>query len=142
MVSRRDLFRTAAGAYAALGDVALAQGSGAVPTIGVLSLATATSHVREFRSFREGLREHGYVEGQTIRIEERYADGDRKRVPELLDDLLRRGVALIVSPGPSVARAVRRLAAQMPVVAVALPSSHRYPDLFDQLARPGGSVTG
>ena len=77
--------------------------------------------------------------GQTIRIEERYADGDRKRAPELLDDLVRHGVALIVTPGPSAARAVRRLAPQMPVIAVALPSSRRYEDLFDQLARPGGS---
>jgi len=142
MLSRRDFIRATASAWVVVGDVALARRTGDVPTIGILSLATATSHVRELASFREGLREHGYVEGHTIRIEERYADGDRERVPELLDDLLRRGVALIVSPGPSVARAVRRLAAQMPVVAVALPSSHRYPDLFDQLARPGGSVTG
>jgi ABC-type uncharacterized transport system substrate-binding protein len=141
VLSRRGFIQSAL-AVGGAGNAALAQVGGGAPVIGVLSLATVASHVREFRSFREGLRERGYVDGQTIRIEERYADGDRTRLPELLDDILRRGAALVVTPGPSVARAIRRLAPRMPVIAVALPSSRRYPDLFEQLARPGGNVTG
>ena len=142
MISRRGLFLAATGLCVTPSRGAIAQHRGKLPTVGVLSLASRDSHVSDLRALREGLRTLGYVEGHNILVEEVYADGDVKRLPGLLDDVLRRGATVLVAPGPSAARAIRRLAPRTPVVAVALPSSNKYPDLFDQLARPGGSITG
>src|SRR4051794_23706521 len=92
MISRRDLVLAAAGACISL-DAAAEQSEHA-PTIGVLSLASRDSHVADLRSLRGGLRELGYIEGRTLFIEERYADGHVTRLPALLDDLLRHRATL------------------------------------------------
>jgi putative tryptophan/tyrosine transport system substrate-binding protein len=142
MISRRGLFLAATGACVAPSRGTRAQHRPKLPTVGVLSLASRDSHLSDLRSFREGLRELDYIEGRNIFVEEVYADGDVRRLPGLLDELLRRGAAVLVTPGPSAARAIRRLAPRTPVVAVALPSSGKFPDLFEHLAHPGGSITG
>lgn len=89
-----------------------------------------------------GLKQLGHVEGRTIVIEERYADGSMERLHDLLAELVRRKIRLILVPGPSAALAVRRQVPDMPVVAMGLPFTVIYPDLFTSLRHPGGSVTG
>jgi putative ABC transport system substrate-binding protein len=107
----------------------------------LLALAARASHGPDLEGFRSGLKQLGHVEGQTIVIEERYADGNMEHLDAMLAELEREAVLLVV-PGLSAALAVRRQAPDMPVVAVGLPSTVIYPDLFASLHRPGGSVTG
>jgi putative ABC transport system substrate-binding protein len=110
--------------------------------VGFLGIADQPSHTADVAALRRGLADLGYVDGQTIVIEERYADGGMERLQVLLGDLLAGDASVVVVPGLAAALAVLRRAPDMPVVAVGLPSTVVYPDLFASLQRPGGSVTG
>lgn len=110
--------------------------------IGFLGLATEAIHVDDMMALSEGLEQLGYLVGETIVIEDRYADGDVGRFGALIDDVVAHGATLVVVPGLAAALAVREHAPAMPVVAVGLPSTVIYPDLFESLHRLGGSVTG
>jgi putative ABC transport system substrate-binding protein len=112
------------------------------PLVGFLGLASEPLHVLDVRAFREGLAQLGYVEGKTIVVDDRYADGRVEQFDALLDAVMSRGARVTVVPGLAAALAVRERAPEMPVVAVGLPSTVIYPDLFSSLHRPGGSVTG
>lgn len=139
---RRDLAIAAAGVLLARTRSALAQTSAKPPVVGFLAIAARPNHAADILAFRLGLEALGYVDGRTIVVEERYADGSAERFQVLLDDVLSRGARVLVVPGPSAALAIREHAPEMPVVAVGLPSTVVYPDLFTSLHRPGGSVTG
>jgi putative tryptophan/tyrosine transport system substrate-binding protein len=139
---RRELLTVAAGAVLAAPLRALAQAGTEPPIVGFLALASRSSHVPDLEGFRLGLEQLGHVPGQTIVIEERYADGSAERLHVLLMELLNRGATLLVVPGLAAALAVRKQAPQISVVAVGLPSTVVDPDLFASLHRPGGSVTG
>ena len=76
---------------------ALAQAARKVPVVGYVSAASRDDAFA--RAFRQGLAELGYVEGRTIVIEERYAGGDRGRIPELIEELLSRNVDVFVTGG-------------------------------------------
>lgn len=140
---RRDVIALLGGAMAIAPLAARAQSRRKVPVVGFLGIAGRAAHVLDLDGFRLGLRELGHKEGETILIAERFADGNRERLNGLISELLRQGVAVFVVPGPNAAQAVRRLAPQAPVVAVALPATDTYHrDLFTSIRRPGGSVTG
>jgi putative ABC transport system substrate-binding protein len=139
---RRDLVTLAAGALFAAPVTSLAQTGAKRPVVGFLGIAARLNHLSDIEAFRLGLEQLGYVDGQTMVIEERYADGSVERFHLLLDDVLRRGADVLVVPGLAAALAIRERAPEMPVVAVGLPSTVIYPDLFVSLHRPGGSVTG
>jgi putative ABC transport system substrate-binding protein len=142
MINRRS-FVAAAGAVAVAPPMAAsAKALAKRPVVGFLSLASWDDHRDDRDGFREGLREYGQVEGRTLTIEERYADGKMERSGHLINDLIQRDVAVFVTPGPSAARAICSLTTRIPVVAVGLPSSNGYPNLFESLAHPGGNVTG
>ena len=102
-----------------------------------LSSGTSTS----LAAFREGLKEHGYVEGKNLIIEARFADGRNDRLPELLDELLRLKVEVLLAAAPAAALAAKRATTSVPVVfaGVADPVGR---GLVQSLARPGGNVTG
>ncbi len=119
-----------------------AHGGAGANVVGFLGIADQPSHTADVAALRRGLTDLGYVNGQTIVIEERYADGGMERFQVLLGGLLAGDASVIVVPGLAAALAVRRRAPDMPVVAVGLPSTVVYPDLFASLQRPGGSVTG
>src|SRR3989475_9121800 len=79
--------------------LAEAQQAKKVPRIGFLSAASSSANAARIEAFRQGLRELGYVEGKSIVIESRYAEGKLERLPVLMDELVRLKVDLIVTSG-------------------------------------------
>src|SRR2546428_2388210 len=97
MIGRRVFISSLALGLLAGPLVADAQQSGKVARIGVLAQGSSTSGQHILEAFRQGLREHGYVEGQNIVIEYRWAEGRAERLPDLAAELLRLKVDVIVS---------------------------------------------
>ncbi len=116
---------------------------GKMHRIGFLSVFS-DSHSGSMRwqeAFRQGLRNHGWVEGKNISIEHRWMAGKRKRLPELADQLIRLNVEVVVVHGGASARAVQRLSKTMPIV-MAETSDAVGRGVVQSLARPGGNITG
>jgi putative ABC transport system substrate-binding protein len=121
-----------------------AQQSGKTPRIGLLILSSASSAAGSsgLEAFRSGLRELGYVEGRTISIEYRSAEGRVERLPELASDLVKRKVDIIVTGGGNVsALAARKATTTIPIVMAGSVGAVEA-GLIASLARPGGNVTG
>ncbi|MEX0802856.1 MAG: ABC transporter substrate-binding protein [Candidatus Binatia bacterium] len=114
-----------------------------VPRIGYLS---NTDPAREFAragAIRLALRELGYVEGQNIAFEYRYAEGKQDRYPELARELARLKVDIIVVPGGDIPiRAAKNVTKTIPIVMVGQGLDPVAAGLVESLARPGGNVTG
>ena len=122
-------------------ESAEAQQPAKVPRIGYLS-ATGEASVR-LAAFREGLRSLGYVEGQNINIEYRYAQGRFDRLAEFADDLVRLKVDVIVAGGGiNVIRAAKNATKTIPIVMAGSGIDPVVSGLVESLARPGGNVTG
>jgi len=141
-VRRRDFVTGIGGATLAASSVVQAQTGDSPPVVGFLGLASRATHLDDIAAFRDGLGRRGYIDGRTIIVEDRYADGKVERFDALLDDVMSRGAGVVVVPGLAAALAIRERAPELPVVAVGLPSTVIYPDLLSSLHRPGGSVTG
>jgi putative ABC transport system substrate-binding protein len=138
---RRREFITLLGAAAAWPLAARAQ-QPAMPVIGFLHVAFPGPYAQQLLAFRQGLKQSGYVEGQNITIEYRWANNENDRLPELAADLVRRHAAVIVAAGgPPSAFAAKAATSTTPIVLlfgndpVAL-------GLIDSLNKPGGNVTG
>jgi putative ABC transport system substrate-binding protein len=106
-----------------------------------VGFASAGVDSRTILPFRQALAELGYVEGRTIILETRNAEGNVERGHALLSELAALPVDVFLSPGPAASRAIVRIT-KIPVVAVALPATESEPNLFSSLAHPGGSLTG
>src|SRR5215831_14969056 len=119
-----------------------AQQTGKVPRIGFLSLTSPSDRPPLLDAFRQRLRELGWIEGQNIVIDYRYAEDRVDRLPDLAAELVRLKVDLIVaSAGTQVATAAKNATATIPIVMIFV----RDPvgtGLIKSLARPGGNVTG
>ena len=119
-----------------------AQQAGRVPRIDFLSLTSPSDRPPLLDAFRQGLRELGWVEGQNIVIDYRYAEGRVDRLPDLAAELVRLKVDLIVaSAGTQAATAAKNATETIPIVMIYV----RDPvgtGLIASLARPGGNVTG
>jgi putative ABC transport system substrate-binding protein len=114
-----------------------------VPRIGYLLAGDPTSESARFATIRLALRELGYIEGQNIAIEYRYAEGKRDRATELAVELVRLKVDIIlVTGGPSGIRAAKNATKTIPIVMGGTPNDPVEAGLVDSLARPGGNVTG
>jgi putative ABC transport system substrate-binding protein len=135
---RRRKFLGLVGTVAAFPVVSLAQQ--AIPVIGFLNSQSLATFGEPVASFRQGLRETGYVDGQNVRIEYRWAEGRAERLPQLADDLVHRQLALIVATAASYA-VVRRAGARGPIVATFGGDPVRQ-GLVASLNKPGGNVTG
>jgi putative ABC transport system substrate-binding protein len=114
-----------------------------VPLIGFLSphspvTGPAVPHVL---AFHEGLREHGWMPGQNIRIEYRWSDGRHDRLESLTRELLRLNPAVLVANSGPAASAAKRITTTVPIVFETL-SDPVAAGLVDSLARPGGNLTG
>ena len=118
-----------------------AQQPGKIPRIGILSGASSSS-TPMFEAFREGLRDHGYVEGQNIVLEFRLARGKLDLFPTLAADLVRLNVDVIVTDGGNAAPLAARNATQTIPIVMAVSGQPDKAGLIASFARPGGNVTG
>jgi len=118
-----------------------AQPRGHVPRVGYLGTSSAALEPELVKAFREGLREHGYVEGQNILIEYRWAEGNYQRFPDLIADLLKLKVDVILTSGTPGAWAAKRATRTVPIV-MAVTGDAVATGLVASLPRPGGNLTG
>jgi putative ABC transport system substrate-binding protein len=120
---------------------AWAQTRATPPRIGLLNASTAAAAARQVEAFRQGLREQGYIEGTSITIEYRFADGRFGRLPELARELVGLRVDVLVSVVTEASRAARNATSTIPIVMVGVgdPVAAK---LVASLSRPGGNVTG
>jgi putative ABC transport system substrate-binding protein len=147
-MNRRAFLSALAGSLLAAPLAAEAQPARKVPRIGVLSPGSPSGAGRNpsdlavlFAAFREGLRELGYVEGQNIKIESRWAEGNYDRLPGLAADLVRLKVDVIVTYGTPASQAAKRATGTIPIVMAAIIDPVAS-GLVTSIARPGGNVTG
>jgi putative ABC transport system substrate-binding protein len=127
------------GTFVALASAALAQPAAKVYRIGFLRRTGVET--RDFEAFRDGLRDLGYVEGQNILIEQRYAEGALERLPGLAAELVRLKVDVLVVDGTVTARIAKATTPTMPIVFTVVGDPVR-DGLVASLARPGGNLTG
>jgi putative ABC transport system substrate-binding protein len=97
-----------------------AQPAGGIHRIGFLGNSTAALEANLVRPFREGLRELGYIEGQNLVIEYRWAEGKYERFPSLIAELLTLKVEVIVTAGTPASLAVKKATTSVPLVMVAV----------------------
>jgi putative ABC transport system substrate-binding protein len=114
-----------------------------VPRLGYLNPGSASDPLRQRRleAFRRGLRELGYVEGQNIAIEPRWAEGTYDRYPALAADLVRLKVDVIVTMGGAATKAAQQATRTIPIV-ISVVIDPLGSGLVPSLAHPGGNVTG
>src|SRR5262245_47599506 len=112
-----------------------------MPVIGFLGGANPVGYAPQIEALRLGLRDYGYVEGRTIAIEYRWAEGRYDRLPALAADLVSRKVDLIITQGTPAAFAAKQATTTIPIV-MAIVGNPVDTGLVSSLARPGGNVTG
>src|SRR4029079_2883738 len=137
---RREFIALLGGAAAAWPMAARAQ-QPAIPVIGVLGSSAAEAFAPLVRGFRKGLHEAGYIEGQNVSVEYRWADDQYERLPVMASDLVQRKIAVLLAGGPPAAGAAKAATASVPVIFIVGfdPIGAR---LVDSLNRPGGNLTG
>jgi putative tryptophan/tyrosine transport system substrate-binding protein len=118
-----------------------AQQAGKVPRLGILWPYSSSVASPFAEAFRQGLRDAGYVEGQNIVVEERWAEGNFDRLPSLAADLARRKVDIIVAASTPAVQAAKQATRTIPIV-MTLVSDPVESGIVASLGRPGGNVTG
>jgi putative tryptophan/tyrosine transport system substrate-binding protein len=139
-MKRRD-FITGLASAAALPPVAWAQQSSGVPVIGFLHSGSLDSFGHLLGSFRQGLRDSGFVDGRNATIEPRWAEGRLDRLPALANDFVRAQVSVIAAVGPPAALAAKTATAKIPIVFTSGEDPIKI-GLVASYNRPGGNVTG
>ena len=140
MTSRRQFISLLGGAAAAWPVAARGQHSGKLPMIGVLVGGTQASHGQWLAAFVQRLRELGWIEGRTVTIEYRWAEGRAERFGEIAAEFVRLKVDVIHTAG-SAAVAAKQVTQVIPIV-LAVAGDPIGAGLVASLARPGGNVTG
>jgi putative ABC transport system substrate-binding protein len=137
---RRDFIGLIGGAATAWPIAAQAQ-QRSLPVIGYLDSQSSEFGEDTRREFRQGLKDNGFVEGENVVVEYQFAGYQMERLPELLGELIRRRVAVIVAASGPIAIAVSKATTTIPVV-FTVPEDPVRLGLVDSLARPGRNMTG
>ncbi|MCP4620034.1 MAG: ABC transporter substrate-binding protein [Bradyrhizobium sp.] len=113
-----------------------------MPVVGFLHTASPEQTVKRLNAFRKGLEEAGFVEGQNVTIEYRWAEGQNDRLPAMAADLVRRNVAVITTPGSVPATFAAKSATTTIPIVFATGGDPVALSLVASLNRPGGNITG
>jgi putative tryptophan/tyrosine transport system substrate-binding protein len=135
---RREFFGVVSGA--ATWPVA-ARAQSAIPVIGFLDSRSPDGLTSRLGAFRQALKEVGFVEGENLKIEYRWADNQIDRLPEMTADLARRQVAVIITIGPSAALAAKAVTTSTPIIFLVGEDPTRL-GLVSSLSRPSRNLTG
>src|SRR5215467_1290586 len=117
-----------------------AQESTARPRVGFVGAESPSTNQHFLDAFRQGMREHGYADGQNVTIEARWAEGRSGRFPELVGELVRLNTRVILTISSDAALAAKNLTTATPIVFIA--SDPLGIGLVPSLGRPGGNLTG
>jgi putative ABC transport system substrate-binding protein len=140
MYRRTFLCGAMLGAFTAPLAAALAQESIARTRVAFVGAESPSTNRHFLDAFRQGLREHGYVDGQNLTLEERWAEGRSERFPELIGELVRLKPRVILTVSVPAAMAAKNATTKIPIVFIA--GDPLGSGLVVSLARPGGNLTG
>ena len=138
----RRVFITLLGGASLVSPLAVRAQNSSMPVIGFLHSGSPEQNVQRLAAYRQGLNQAGFVEGQNVTIEFRWAAGRNNELHALASDLVRRQVAVIATPGSTLAAVVAKTATTSIPIVFAVGADPVALGLVASFNRPGGNVTG